>query len=142
MCFVVNENFFSNCYILSNLSVGPWKPAKFNKFANTFLKELELIINNMQFLLIAYDGTDSGALQRRLAVREDHLNRISAMKKEGKFLLGGAILDDTGKMIGSMIVYDFPDLQSLKESLKDEQYQKDGVWENIEIRPFRLAKID
>ena len=66
----------------------------------------------MQFLLIAYDGTDSGALQRRLAVREDHLNRISAMKKEGKFLLGGAILDDTGKMIGSMIVYDFPDLQS------------------------------
>jgi len=96
----------------------------------------------MQFLLIAYDGTDSGALQRRLAVREDHLNRISAMKKEGKFLLGGAILDDTGKMIGSMIVYDFPDLQSLKESLKDEQYQTGGVWENIEIRPFRLAKID
>jgi hypothetical protein len=41
-----------------------------------------------------------------------------------------------------MIVYDFPDRQSLNESLKDEPYLTGGVWEKTEIKPFRLAKID
>jgi uncharacterized protein len=96
----------------------------------------------MQFLLIAYDGNDPKALQRRMNVREDHLNGISVLKKAGEFLYGGAILDDDGKMIGSMIIYDFPDRQSLEERLKDEPYLTNGVWEKTEIRPFRLAKIE
>jgi Uncharacterized protein conserved in bacteria len=96
----------------------------------------------MQYLLLAYDGTDPGALQRRLNVREEHLNRISLLKKSGEFLFGGAILDDNGKMIGSMIIYDFPDLQSLEEKLKEEPYITKKVWEKTEIQPFRLAKIE
>jgi uncharacterized protein YciI len=96
----------------------------------------------MQFLLLAYDGTDPEALQRRLKVREDHLRGIDVLKKSGKFLFGGAILDNDGKMIGSMIVYDFPDRQSLDTMLKDELYFTKGVWEKIEIQPFRLAKND
>jgi uncharacterized protein YciI len=96
----------------------------------------------MQFLLLAYDGTDAGALQRRMNVREDHFRRISLLKKAGEFLCGGAMLDDEGKMIGSMIVYEFPDIQSLNESLKDEPYLNDKVWVKTEIKPFRLAKIE
>lgn len=96
----------------------------------------------MQFLLLAYDGTDPEALQRRLKVREDHLRGIDVLKKSGNFLFGGAILDNDGKMIGSMIVYDFPDRQSLETMLKDELYFTKGVWKKIEIQPFRLAKND
>lgn len=96
----------------------------------------------MQFLLLAYDGTDPEAPQRRLNVREEHLQKISLLKKAGKFLFGGAILDDNGKMIGSMIVYDFPDRQSLEEKLKDEPYLIKGVWKKTEIQPFRLATIE
>lgn len=95
----------------------------------------------MQFLLLANDGDDPGALQRRMNVREEHLSRISGLKKSGKFLFGGAILDESGKMCGSMIIYDFPDLESLKEALKEEPYMNDGVWQNVEIKPFRLADI-
>jgi uncharacterized protein YciI len=95
----------------------------------------------MQFLLLAYDGTDPEALQRRLKVRESHLDKIENLKKTGEFLFGGAILDENGKMIGSMIVYDFPDRQSLDEILKDEPYITGGVWKKIEIKPFRHAKI-
>jgi len=93
-------------------------------------------------LLSAYDGTDPEALQRRLNVREEHLKRISLLKSSGEFLFGGAILDNNGKMIGSMIVYDFPDLQSLEERLKDEPYLTEKVWEKTEIQPFRIAKIE
>ena len=96
----------------------------------------------MQFLLLAYDGTDPEALQRRLNVREEHLKRISLLKSSGEFLFGGAILDNNGKMIGSMIVYDFPDRQSLEERLQDDPYLKGKVWEKTEIQPFRLAKIE
>jgi len=96
----------------------------------------------MQFLLTAYDGTDPGAPERRLKVRSDHLHKIAGLKKSGEFLFGGAILDDTGKMIGSMIVYEFPDRKSLDERLKEEPYITAGVWKKIEIHPFRLAKTE
>jgi hypothetical protein len=96
----------------------------------------------MQFLLIAYDGTDPEAPERRLKVRGEHLEKIARLKKRGEFLFGGAILDDDGKMIGSMIVYDFPDRQSLDKSLKEEPYLTGGVWEKVEIKPFRLPKIE
>jgi uncharacterized protein YciI len=101
-----------------------------------------LISNIMQFLLIAYDGTDSGALGRRMNVRPGHLDRISVLKKTGEFLFGGAILDESGKMIGSMILYEYPDRSSLDNQLKSEPYITEGVWVKIEIKPFRLAKIE
>jgi len=94
----------------------------------------------MQFILIGYDGTDEGALDRRMAVRSEHLEKIEILKKSGEFLLGGAILDDSGKMIGSTIVYEFPDRAALDEKLKDEPYFTKGVWKKIEIHPFRMAK--
>lgn len=96
----------------------------------------------MQFLLIAYDGTDEAALERRMKVREDHLANIGVLRKKGEFKCGGAILDDGGKMVGSMIIYDFPDRQALDECLQDEVYFTKGVWEKIEIKPFRLARLD
>lgn len=96
----------------------------------------------MQFLLLAYDGTDAAATERRMSVREDHLEKIAGLKRIGEFIAGGAILDDDGKMIGSMVLYEFPDRATLDERLKEEPYIIKGVWQKIEIRPFRLAKID
>ena len=96
----------------------------------------------MQFLLTAYDGKDAEAPQRRLKVRGEHLEKIDGLKKTGEFLFGGAILDEAGNMIGSMIVYEFPDRQALDKKLKEEPYITGGVWEKIEIQPFRLAKIE
>jgi uncharacterized protein YciI len=95
----------------------------------------------MQFLLTAYDGTDSEAPDRRLKVRGEHLEKIAVLKKSGEFLFGGAILNEAGNMIGSMIVYEYPDRKSLDEMLKEEPYITSGVWEKIEIHPFRLPVI-
>jgi uncharacterized protein len=93
----------------------------------------------MQFILTGYDGTDAGALERRMNARESHLGKIAVLKKNGEVLFGGAILDDSGKMIGSVIVYEFPERKALDEVLKDEPYILNGVWKKIEIHPFRLA---
>ncbi len=94
----------------------------------------------MQFILMGYDGKDEGALDRRMAVRGEHLAKVEILKKSGEFLFGGAILDDDGKMIGSVIVYEFPDRDALDQKLLDEPYITNGVWKKIVIHPFRLAK--
>jgi len=96
----------------------------------------------MQFLLIAYDGTDEGAPERRMNSRPEHLEKIALLKIAGEFLCGGAILDDSGNMIGSMILYEVTDRATLDERLKNEPYIYNKVWEKIEIRPFRMAKIE
>lgn len=96
----------------------------------------------MQFLLIAYDATDVEAPDRRLKSRSEHLEKIAHVKRAGQFLFGGAILDEDQKMIGSMILYETADRQELDKLLLDEPYIYNKVWEKIEIRPFRIAKID
>ena len=96
----------------------------------------------MQFILTAFDGTDASALERRIRCRPEHLEKIGHVKKAGKFLCGGAILDDDGRMIGSMILYEVSDRAELDRILLDEPYINNKVWEKIDIRPFRMAKID
>jgi uncharacterized protein YciI len=96
----------------------------------------------MQFLLVAYDGTDEGAYERRMKSRPEHLEKIEEIKKAGNFLFGGAILDDEGKMIGSMILYEAEDREILDRILGKEPYICNKVWEKIEIRPFRLAETE
>ena len=96
----------------------------------------------MQFLLLAYDGKDAGAENRRARIRPEHLEKIKIMKKNGEFLFGGAMLDDQGNMKGSMILYEVPDRSTLDERLKNEPYITGDVWKKIEIVPFRLANIE
>jgi uncharacterized protein YciI len=96
----------------------------------------------MQYLLVAFDRTDNEALERRMKARPAHLENVADLKKRGEFLLGGAILDDNGKMIGSMMVYEFPERTLLDKCLENEPYIINGVWEKIDIRPYRLAHIE
>jgi len=100
----------------------------------------------MQFMILAYDGTDENALARRMAAREAHLELGKEMHDAGKWLYATGILDDAGKMIGSMIVCDFASRSEMqKEWLSREPYIIGKVWEKIDIRsaqtaPFCTAK--
>lgn len=93
----------------------------------------------MQFLVIAYDGTDEKALDRRLAVREAHIALGDQMRDEGKMLYGAAILNDAEKMIGSVLVCDFASRAELDQWLKVEPYVTGQVWQTIEIKPCKVG---
>lgn len=95
----------------------------------------------MQFILIAYDGTEKDAPERRMKSRPEHLEKIAHVKKAGQFVCGGAILNEEGTMIGSMILYEVADRAELDRLLLDEPYIYNKVWEKIDIKPFRIAKI-
>jgi uncharacterized protein YciI len=95
----------------------------------------------MQFLVIAYDGTDNEAAGRRLAARPAHLAGACNMKAKGHFLEGGAILNDAGEMIGSMMLMEFESRELLNEWLNADPYITGGVWRSVQVLPFRKAPI-
>jgi uncharacterized protein len=95
----------------------------------------------LQFLVTAYDYTDESVLERRLAAREQHINSIEELFKQGKHLFAVAILNEHEKMIGSAIIADFNSKEELEEWLKVEPYVVNRVWEKIEIKPCRVGPM-
>ncbi len=95
----------------------------------------------MQFMLIAYDATDENALERRMASREKHFEQVAKMKTQGQVHMGGALLDDNGKMIGSTMVLEFPDRKAVDAWLEIEPYVTGKVWEKIQVLPYKIAPL-
>lgn len=93
----------------------------------------------MPFALIAFDHDD--ALERRIACRAQHLERLEALAQAGKFLGGGVLLNEQGKMIGSNVHLDFDQRSDLQRWLEDEPYIVDRVWERIEILEIKPLKL-
>ncbi|ALM54327.1 YciI family protein [Halomonas huangheensis] len=94
-----------------------------------------------QYALVAYDYTDDGALDRRLACREAHLEGIRELVRLGNFISGGAIVDDEGKMIGSNVHCQFDNRSELDAWLERDPYVTQKVWEHIEIRTVKLVDL-
>ena len=95
----------------------------------------------MLFVIHAYDYTDNQALERRLAARANHLDRVRELKTNGHFVIGGALLGSENQMIGSMIVVDFADEVQMRQWLENDPYVTGQVWETIDIKPFRKADV-
>ncbi len=93
----------------------------------------------MQFLIIARDGTDEQAPGRRLAARPAHLDNAAKLQAAGHFLVGGAITDDAGEMVGSAAVVQFETRAELDRWLKTDPYVVGDVWRDVEVIPYRVA---
>jgi len=100
----------------------------------------------MQFMVLGYDGVDKDALARRMAAREAHLKIGKEMYDAGKWLYAAGILNDEGKMCGSLIVCEFESREEMeKQWLGREPYNRGNVWQKVDIRrvqaaPFIAAK--
>lgn len=92
----------------------------------------------MQFSIIAYDFTDSEALERRMSCRAAHAEGLCNLWQQGKFIAGAALLDDSGKMIGSNAFFEFESREALDAWLPTEPYVIGRVWEKIEIREVKV----
>ena len=94
-----------------------------------------------QYLVTGYDYTDEGALDRRMAVRPHHLEAAKELKEKGNYLFGGAILNDEGRMIGSIMVFQFGTEEELEAWKQNEPYIIQKIWETVDIKPFRVATV-
>ena len=88
-----------------------------------------------QFVVRAYDG--KGMLEKRLEVRPRHLEGMERIRQH--VVCAGGLLDDEGKMKGSMLVIEFESCQELDEYLANEPYVLEHVWEKIEVEPINVV---
>jgi uncharacterized protein YciI len=94
-----------------------------------------------QYLVTAYDYTHADALQHRLNIRPHHLDGARELKANGNFIIGGAMLNDEGKMIGSVMILQFETEEELQAWQQNEPYITQGVWETVDIKPFKVANV-
>lgn len=94
-----------------------------------------------QYTLFALDYTDEGALERRMQAREEHLEGARTLKGQGNLIFAGAILDESGKMVGSNLILQFAGDEELEEWKRQEPYILKKVWEKVDIRPFKVAQL-
>jgi hypothetical protein len=94
-----------------------------------------------QYLIIANDGKDEGALDRRKEVRPLHLASAKKLKENNNFVIGGAMLDDDGNMRGSIMIVQFDTQDAFQKWYDNEPYITQGVWKTIEVKPFRVADV-
>jgi len=92
-----------------------------------------------QFVILAYDATDADAINRRMAAREAHTAAMAQARAEGKMLCGAALLDDSGKMIGSNIIVNYESRAELDAWLAVEPYIVGKVWGEVKVIPAKLG---
>ena len=94
-----------------------------------------------QYVIIAQDGKDEAAIDRRMQQRPAHLTGARKLKEQGAFITGGAILDDNGTMRGSVMIVQFESEEGLKKWMSEEPYIQNGVWTDIQVKPVRVADV-
>ncbi len=95
----------------------------------------------MHFIVTGYDGKDEGAMERRLAVREEHLKLADSMRKKGNLLFALALLDENEKMAGSILIVDFPTRTEVDKWLEKEPYVVGNVWKEIEVKQCKIPPM-
>ena len=93
----------------------------------------------MQWLIIARDGTDAQAPERRMAARAAHLENAARLQARGHLLVGGALTDNAGSMIGSACVAQFATRAELDAWLRTDPYVVGNVWRDIQVMSYRVA---
>ena len=92
----------------------------------------------MNFVVVAQDGTDKDAPNRRQAVRKAHLEGIEKRRKAGQILMACAHLNENGTMIGSTVVCNFSSRKDLDNWLMEEPYITGNVWQKVDVYPCKI----
>jgi uncharacterized protein YciI len=87
------------------------------------------------------------SLQKRLAVRPQHLEAVKPKIAAGTVVFGGAVLSkhpaegETPDMTGSFMLMKAESEEEVKKALEGDAYTKGGAWDvaNAKIWPFRTA---
>ena len=95
----------------------------------------------MYYAILSNDVPDSLSLRQKN--RPEHLQRLEALKAEGRLLIAGPhpALDtnepgDAG-FTGSLVIAEFDCLEDAQSWADNDPYVSGGVYDNISVRPFK-----
>jgi hypothetical protein len=95
-------------------------------------------------MFYAIVGEDiENSLEKRMSARGDHVDRLQALKDEGRLLIAGpnpAIDSEdpgTAGFTGSVIVAEFDSLEAAQAWADADPYIGAGVYKNVMVKPFK-----
>ena len=94
----------------------------------------------MLYVIIGEDTPDS--LEKRLASRPEHLDRMKPLVDAGRVVIGGPMpaIDDENPgdagFTGSIVIAEFDSLDEAKSWADADPYVAAGVYESVEVTPF------
>lgn len=84
-----------------------------------------------------------GTLEKRLATRPQHLERLQKLDDEGRLIAAGAHPKDPNNpqagFLGSTIIVEFDSREALDAWIQDEPFLKEGIYADIEVKLFNKA---
>ncbi|RDV24279.1 YciI family protein [Alteromonas aestuariivivens] len=95
----------------------------------------------MYYMICATDVENS--LEKRLAARPAHIERLEALKAEGRLLIAGPFpaIDspDPGPagFTGSLVVAEFDSLQAAQAWAAADPYVAAGVYADVVVKPYK-----
>ncbi|SET58498.1 YciI family protein [Pseudomonas graminis] len=95
----------------------------------------------MLYAIVATDVANS--LEKRLAARPAHLERLNAMKAEGRIVLAGpmpavdSIDPGAAGFTGSLIVAEFESIKDAQAWAEADPYVAAGVYADVVVKPFK-----
>lgn len=97
----------------------------------------------MWYAIMGQDVANS--LEKRLAARPAHIERLVALRNEGRLLVAGPFpaIDATDPgaagFSGSLIVADFESLDAAEAWAAEDPYRHAGVYDSVTIKPFNAV---
>jgi hypothetical protein len=95
----------------------------------------------MFYAIVGQDTADS--LERRLAARPAHVERLHALQQAGRLLLAGPFpaidSNDPGAagFTGSLIIAEFDTLADAQAWAEADPYVTAGVYAGVSVKPFK-----
>ena len=95
----------------------------------------------MLYAVISQDIENS--LERRIAVRPAHIERLNILKNEGRLILAGPhpAIDNNepgeAGFTGSLVVAEFDSLADAQAWADADPYLASGAYESVVVKPFK-----
>ena len=95
----------------------------------------------MYYVIFAQDIPNT--LEKRLAVREKHLERLNQLQAEDRLLTAGPnpAIDDENPgeagFTGSTVIAKFDSLEAAKQWASQDPYVEAGVYGEVIVKPFK-----
>ena len=89
-------------------------------------------------LYLCYCKDKPNSLDLRLANREEHLAFAASFADKLK-LAGPVMLDDGETMAGSLLIFDVASKAEVEAFAAGDPYGKAGLFESVDIRPFKQS---
>ncbi|MBL1433457.1 MAG: YciI family protein [Gammaproteobacteria bacterium] len=97
----------------------------------------------MNYVIVAQDVDNS--LDKRLAARPAHIERLQALKDAGRLIVAGPCpsIDSENPgpagFSGSVIIAQFASLEAAKTWADEDPYVTTGVYATVSVKPFKYV---